>query len=212
MLLSPTSSDNITEVYVAKNNKNIRLYTRAISEVAKMQKVGFINVFDSTNKAMGSTGNDLTFNGCHLNDAGYRLFGNLVFNAAFDQPTPVINEEIRAAVLEKNKQFFHRYRPVNTFYYTGGRNRSYGYLDFLPAMRNFDIMTANRDQRIWDIAAGKQVPAKIDDSNVPPLPATKQSRGANRLLSPEAELGEFEVDPRFDVTLFAAETDFPELA
>ena len=212
VLLSPIASENITEVDAAKNNKNIRLYTRAISEVAKMQKVGFINVFDSTNKAMGSTGNDLTFNGCHLNDAGYRLFGNLVFNAAFDQPTPVINEEIRAAVLEKNKQFFRRYRPVNTFYYTGGRNRSYRYLDFLPAMRNFDMMTANRDQRIWDIAAGKQVPAKIDDSNVPPLPATKQSRGANRLLSPEAELGEFEVDPRFDVTLFASETDFPELA
>ena len=212
VLLSPIASENITEIDAAKNNKNIRLYTRAISEVAKMHKVGFINVFDSTNKAMGSIGNDLTFNGCHLNDAGYRLFGNLVFNAAFDQPTSVINEEIRAAVLEKNKQFFFRYRPVNTFYYTGGRNRNYGYLDFLPAMRNFDIMTANRDQRIWNIAAGKQVPAKIDDSNVPPLPATKQSRGANRLLSPEAELGEFEVDPRFDVTLFASETDFPELA
>ncbi|GIT38405.1 MAG: hypothetical protein Ct9H300mP7_3260 [Verrucomicrobiota bacterium] len=43
---------------------------------------------------------------------------------------PVLNEEVRAAVLEKNKQFFRRFRPVNTFYYTGGRNRSYGYLDF----------------------------------------------------------------------------------
>ena len=212
VLLSPIASENITGVDAAKNNKNIRLYTHAMSEVAKAQQVGFINIFDATNKAMRPTGIDLTFNGCHLNDAGYRLFGRLVFDAAFDKPAPVVNEEIRAGVLEKNKQFFRRFRPVNTFYYTGGRNRSYGYLDFLPAMRNFDIMTANRDQRIWDIAAGKQVSAKIDDSNVPPLPATKQSRGANRLLSPEAELGEFEVDPRFNVTLFASETDFPELA
>ena len=77
-----------------------------------------------------------------------------------------MDEAVRAAVIEKNKQFFRRYRPVNTFYYTGGRNRSYGYLDFLPAMRNFDIMVQNRDRRIWDLAQGKAVPAKIDDSNV----------------------------------------------
>ncbi|MBC8243682.1 MAG: HEAT repeat domain-containing protein [Verrucomicrobia bacterium] len=212
VLLSPIANENITGVDAAKNNKNIRLYTRAIRNVAKAQKVGFINVFAATKKAMESPKSDLTFNGCHLNDAGYQLFAKSVFDSAFDQKTPIVNEEIRAVVLEKNKQFFRRFRPVNTFYYTGGRNRSYGYLDFLPAMRNFDIMTANRDQRIWDIAEGKQVPAKINDSNVPPLPSTKQSRGANRLLTPENELGEFEVDPRFEVNLFASETDFPDLA
>ena len=64
-------------------------------------------------------------------------------------------------------------------------------------------MTANRDMRIWDIAAGKQVRITIDDSNVPSLPKTTQSRGANRLLSPRDELKEFEIDPRFDVNLFA---------
>ena len=212
VLLSPIANENITGVDAAKNNKNIRLYTHAMRDVAAAQKVGFIDIFSATKKAMQSPKSDLTFNGCHLNDAGYQLFARSVFDAAFDQKTPIINEEIRAVVLEKNKQFFRRFRPVNTFYYTGGRNRSYGYLDFLPAMQNFDIMTANRDRRIWDIAAGKQVPAKIDDSNVPPLPTTKQSRGANRLLSPEEELGEFEVDPRFEVTLFASEKDFPELA
>ena len=212
VLISPVANENIPGVAAAENNKNIRLYTRAMRNVAKAQKVGFIDVFGTTKKAMRSPKSHLTFNGCHLNDAGYQLFAKLVFDAAFDQETPVFNEEIRTTVLEKNKQFFRRFRPVNTFYYTGNRNRSYGYLDFLPAMRNFDIMTSNRDQRIWDIAAGKQVPVKIDDSNVPPLPATKQSRGANRLLSPEAELNEFEIDPRFDVNLFASEKDFPELA
>jgi plastocyanin len=79
-------------------------------------------------------------------------------------------------------------------------------------MRNFDIMTANRDERIWNIAAGKQVPLTIDDSNVPSLPRTTQSRGANRLLSPEDELKEFEIDPRFEVSVFASENEFPELA
>ena len=110
------------------------------------------------------------------------------------------------------KQFFYRYRPLNTFYYTGGRNRSYGYLDFLPAMRNFDIMVQNRDRRIWDLAQGKAVPAKIDDSNVPPLPTTAASRGANKWMSPADELKAFKVDPRFEVNLFASEEEFPEIA
>ena len=101
---------------------------------------------------------------------------------------------------------------IRDSYYTGGRNRSYGYLDFLPAMRNFDIMVANRDKRIWDLAQGKKVPKEIDDSNVPPLPQTTQSRGANRWMSPEDEKKAFKGDPRCEVNLFAGEVEFPELA
>ena len=115
-------------------------------------------------------------------------------------------------MVEKNRQHFFRYRPLNTFYYTGGRNRSYGYLDFLPAMRNFDIMTANRDKRIHALAQGKKVPVKIDDSNVPEMPKTKQSRGANKWMSAKDERSAFKVDPRFEVTLFAGEEQFPDLA
>jgi len=212
ILLSPIANENIKGVNAADNNANIKLYSDVMRDIAEKQKVGFVDLFSVTEKEMRSQDHDLTFNGCHLNDFGYRLFAETVFNQVFGYKPPVINEELRAAVLEKNKQFFRRFRPVNTFYYTGGRNRSYGYLDFLPAMRNFDMMTANRDERIWNIAAEKQVPLTIDDSNVPPLPMTKQSRGANRLLSPEDELKEFEIDSRFEVSLFASENEFPDLA
>ena len=212
VMLSPIANENIKGVNAAVNNSNLKIYSDVMRDIADSQKVGFVDLFSITEKAMRSQSYDLTFNGCHLNDAGYRLFANTVFHQVFGYKPPVINEELRAAVLEKNRQFFRRFRPVNTFYYTGGRNRSYGYLDFLPAMRNFDIMTANRDERIWNIAAGKQVPLTIDDSNVPPLPTTTQSRGANRLLSPEDELKEFEIDPRFEVSLFASEKEFPDLA
>ncbi|MDP7293108.1 MAG: GDSL-type esterase/lipase family protein [Verrucomicrobiota bacterium] len=212
VLLSPIANENIEGVHAAVNNANLRLYTEAMRDIAAKQQVGFVDLFSPTEKVMAAPEHDLTFNGCHLNDDGYRLFADTVFKAVFGIEPPVVDEEIRAAVLEKNKQFFRRFRPVNTFYYTGGRNRSYGYLDFLPAMRNFDLMSANRDQRIRDLARGKQVTTAIDDSNVRPLPPTTQSRGANRLLSPKDELGEFEVDPRFEVNLFASETDFPDLA
>ena len=92
----------------------------------------------------------------HLEDAGYAIFARRLFEATFVAPAPKANAELRAAIVDKDRQFFRRYRPLNTFYYTGGRNETYGYLDFLPAMRNFDLMVANRDQRIWEIAGGER--------------------------------------------------------
>ena len=213
VLVSPIANENVKGVAAAdRNNKNIAAYTKVMREVAAAQGVGFADVFTATESAMASGGTDLTINGCHLNEAGYKVFAETLFAQTFGGKAPTVNEPVRAAVIEKNKQFFRRYRPVNTFYYTGGRNRSYGYLDFLPAMRNFDIMVQNRDRRIWDLAQGKAVPAKIDDSNVPPLPTTAASRGANKWMSPADELKAFKIDPRFEVNLFASEEEFPEIA
>ena len=111
------------------------------------------------------------------------MFASALFHQVFGVEPPTVNQSIREIIVDKKRQFFRRFRPLNTFYYTGSRNKSYGYLDFLPAMRNFDMLVANRDRRIWDLAQGRDVFAQIDDSNVPPLPQTKQSRGANRWMS-----------------------------
>ncbi len=74
------------------------------------------------------------------------------------------------------------------------------------------MMVANRDQRIWALASGKQVPLRVDDTNVPPLPKAPESRGANEWLPAEKELAAFKIDPRFEVNLFAGEEQFPEIA
>ena len=213
VLLSPIANEKIQGVDAAAlNNANLEAYANIMRRVAGELEVGFIDVFQGTLAAMKSPGSDLTINGSHLNDAGYQLFSKLVYRGLFQQDAPSVSEELRQVVKDKNRQFFRRYRPLNTFYYTGGRSKSYGYLDFLPAMRNFEIMTANRDSRIWDLATGKNVSGPIDDSNLPIMPDTKQSRGANQWMSAEDELKSFEVDPRFEVNLFAGEEEFPDLA
>ena len=79
-------------------------------------------------------------------------------------------------------------------------------------MRNFDLMTANRDRQIYRLAQSKNPSPIIDDSNVPPLPITKESRGANKWMSAEDELTAFKIDPRFEVSLFASEEQFPDIA
>ena len=213
VLLSPIANENVTHVAAADmNNANLKKYTDVIREVAAEQEVGFADVFQATRLAMSDPLSDMTFNGIHLVEEGYRLFADTLFEGVFSESAPEVNEKLRQAVIEKNRQFFRRYRPLNTFYYTGSRNKRYGYLDFLPAMRNFEIMVANRDQRIWDLARGKEVSDTIDDSNVPPLPKGSEQRGVNRWVTAEEELKAFTIDPRFEVNLFAGEEEFPDIA
>ncbi len=213
VLVSPIANENVKGVAAAdRNNAAIKMYFEVMREVAREQQVGFADVFADTHRAMLSPGGDLTIDGAHLTKEGDRLFSAALFQQVFGEQPPELSDALCEAVVAKNREFFRRFRPLNTFYYTGGRNKTYGYLDFLPAMRNFDLMVANRDRRIWDIAQGKRVSPRIDDSNVPPLPQSLQSRGANEWMSAENERQAFNVDPRFDVNLFAGEEQFPDLA
>jgi putative heme-binding domain-containing protein len=213
VLLSPIANESIEGVNAAElNNGNIEAYTKVMEQVASAEKVGFVDLFAPTLQQMQPQSTQLTINGSHLTSAGYDLFAKSLIRDLVGTEPPPLNEEIRKVVVDKNRQFFRRYRPLNTFYYTGGRNKAYGYLDFLPAMKNFEMLVANRDQRIWDLAQGKEVATIIDDTNLPHMPNTSQSRGANEWMSAADELKAFDVDPRFEVNLFAGEEEFPDIA
>ncbi|MEO2012741.1 MAG: PVC-type heme-binding CxxCH protein, partial [Fuerstiella sp.] len=213
VLVSPTACENIAGVAAGSlNNNSVKSYVEVMRDVAAEEGVGFANVFDDTLRAMSPVQVDLTLNGVHLLESGYEVFARSLYRHTFGEDASAINEDLRANVIDKNRQYFRRYRPLNTFYYTGGRNKTYGYLDFLPAMKNFEIMTANRDSRSWELADGKSTSVKVDDSNLPTLPDTKESRGANNWMSAADELKAFEIDPRFEVNLFAGEEEFPDIA
>lgn len=213
VLVSPTANENIGGVpAAAHNNKNIQLYVDAIRDVAAAEQVAFADVFQDTLQAFRPAETDFTLNGVHLLEAGYEVFARSLYRAVFSEDASAINEQLRQTVIDKNRQYFRRYRPLNTFYYTGGRNKAYGYLDFLPAMKNFDILTSNRDKAAWKAASEPARETRIDDSNLPPLPETKESRGANRWITAAEELKEFKIDPRFEVNLFAGEEEFPDIA
>ncbi|MSU47761.1 MAG: hypothetical protein EXS37_01465 [Opitutus sp.] len=214
VLVSPIASENVPGVPAANlNNARLAAYTRAMEAVATEQKIGFVNVFDATKAALDDPATQLTSNGVHLESAGYAMLAKRLFEGAFVAPPPAVSAELVASIADKNRQFFRRYRPLNTYYYTGDRNATYGYLDFLPAMRGFDVMLANRDERIWGLARGKALAGKpIDDTNVPAMPPVDASKGANEWMTPANERAAFKVDPRFDVTLFASEEQFPDLA
>ncbi len=213
VLVSPIANENVPGIPAADlNNARLADYTRAMAAVAAEQRVGFVDAFAATRAALADPATQLTTNGIHLGDAGYAHLARALYEAVFVSPAPRVAPELLAAVADKNRQFFRRYRPLNTYYYTGERNVTYGYLDFLPAMAGFDTMLANRDARIHALARGEKVPAAIDDTNVAPMPPVDDSKAANEWMKPAAELAAFKVDPRFEVNLFASEEQFPDLA
>lgn len=213
VLLSPIANENIKGVPAADmNNENIKRYARIVQQVAEQQEVAYVDVFESTLQALEDPDSDLTFNGIHLKKEGYQLLAGSIYRTLFQEDAPTPDETLRAAVVEKDRQYFYRFRPLNSFYYTGDRNKTYGYVDFLPAMRNFDIMVENRTKRIWATARHDSVQNTINDSNVPEMPQVWESRGANKWMTAEDELKAFKIDPRFEVNLFAGEEQFPDVA
>lgn len=208
VLISPVAMENAS----VEVRESLEAYSAAMAEVAAAEGVAFVDGFKPTLAATTNAPKRLSDNGVHLNEAGYRLFSQEVFQTVFEVSPPDVNEDLRAVVIDMNRQYFRRYRPLNTFYYTGDRNKDYGYLDFLPAMRNFEMMATNREARIRALARGEKVEGPVDDSNLPPLDAVAEGKGANEWLSPADELAAFRIDPRFEVNLFASEEQFPEIA
>ncbi|MBI5772538.1 MAG: HEAT repeat domain-containing protein [Verrucomicrobia bacterium] len=160
----------------------------------------------------GETPAPLTDNGVRLNDAGYRVFAEELFRGLVGETAPTVSGQLKAAVEERNKQFLITYRPLNGFYITGGRKEPYGVVNFPGEIEKSTQMTANRDRRAWDIALGRPVPPQVDDSNTRPLEKITGDRPINEWLKAGDEVKQFNIDPRFNVNLFASEDQFPDLA
>jgi plastocyanin len=201
VLVSPTAAEKPHEHL----NAQIKLYTDAMKKVAAVENVAFADVFtDLTPK---------TTNGVHLNTVGYAAFSERLYNQLTQETPPKLNEAVRAAVVEKEDKFFQHYRPLNYYYIKGGRMEPYGVINFPGELKKLLQMTETRDETIWQtVNPVNQVnPVPPDDSRTDPLPVITGDRPINEWVSPADELKAFKIDPRFEVSLFASEEDFPEL-
>lgn len=216
VLISPTAVEDLGPPLLPAKPTNERLaaYTESMKKIAAAEGVSFVDVFASTHEAFGkktTTAEPRTINTIHLTDTGYTLFAESLFNGLFSETPPQVKPEVRAAVEEKEMQWFYHYRPLNYFYIKGGRMEPYGVVNFPGELKKLGQMTDNRDVRIHAIAQGKPVPDRIDDSRTEPLPEIVGDRPINTWHSPADELKAFTIDPRFEVNCFASEEDFPDL-
>ena len=227
----------------AANNRRLELYTRAMADVAKAHGVPFVDLFGASTRLYASVNAPLTVQGVHLNSEGNRRIAEFIERDLFgDAPAhdPSYLERLRQAVVDKDFYWFNRYRTTDGYATYGER----AFLTFIRGNRRnvdadqaakagkdallpsnyevlqrelsmLDVMTGNRDRRIWAVAAGSD--RQVDDSDTPPridaltnLPGSGPN-GAHVFLDGAEAVGKMTVGKGLKVDLFASEKEFPEL-
>lgn len=231
VLVSPAAFEPTGEPFQPngkQENANLKLYADATQAVAAKRKLAFIDLYTPTLSAFGEKpGAQYTVNGCHLNEAGDKLAAEALCVPLFPEgdkagvADTAKFEKVRAAV--NDKSFVHQqdYRMVNGWYVYGGR-RTFDTETFPREYAKLRAMAAVRDRYVWDIAQGKEVAAKPDDSGtgelyVPPTrfgqPGQKYSEADQlRYLSPDEFVKSCKVPDGLEIRPFADESKFPELA
>ncbi|MCH7228361.1 PVC-type heme-binding CxxCH protein [Haloferula sp. A504] len=211
------------------NNVNLALYTGAIKQVAGEKGVAFVDLFSASQSLYAKADSPITLNGVHLLPEGNRQLGEVIASAITGKQvksTPAI-EPLRQAVLDKNWHWHNRYRATDGNDIWGGRSG----LKFVNGQTNrevlehelkmLDVMTANRDRKIWATAQGRD--HQVDDSNVPaPIEVISNVGGGSKssnpgkegnedYLSGEEAIAKMHIPKGFEVNLFADEKRFPQM-
>ena len=211
-------------------NTNLAIYTEATRQAATEAKATFVDLYGPTSQRFAEGKKQLTHNGIHLNDAGYRELADIISTSLLNKPTlPQSNlETTYDAVTKKNWTWHNRYHATDGNDVWGSRST----LTFVDGQSNadvlrnelvmLDVMTANRDGVIW--AAAKGQATTIDDSNVPPpvkvisnvgggsKSSSADKEGSITYLSPEESVAQISVPEGFELNVFASEEMFEDFA
>ncbi|MEX2112912.1 MAG: PVC-type heme-binding CxxCH protein [Pirellulales bacterium] len=229
VLFSPIAHENLHDRNLpdgTANNEQIALYTAAMRDVAVANQVFFVDLFAPSRLLYERSDPPLTINGIHLNSHGDRLVAQAIDAALFGERRGLPNEpteleKLRQAVVDKDFVWFEKYRTTDGYSIFGGRAD----LKFVKNQTNrevmqrelevLDVMTANRDQRIWAVAQNSDL--AVDDANTPPFVEVVTNKpgplpgGKYEFLSGEESIARMTLGKNMKVNLVADESMFPEL-
>ncbi|HYT91642.1 MAG TPA: GDSL-type esterase/lipase family protein, partial [Gemmataceae bacterium] len=138
-------------------------------------------------------------------------------------------ERPRQAIIERDRQFFYRWRPTNTEYVYGRRAEPFGVVNFPGEMKQLDDIIRRLDARILElnkapkITSVKLVPGEGKITELAPvvnrvlsiaeLYGQEQGKIGGKIvptaLDPEEARKRFKLAPGYEINLFASEKDFP---
>ena len=228
------------------NNERLALYTRAMADVAAARGIRFVDLFTPTRQAYLDAKSPLTSNGVHLNAEGNRRIAEIIDRDLFGPPpasSAAFLARLRQAVVDRNTLWFDRYRVTDGYSTYGerafltfikgnprdvSRNQVTRQEDVLPTnyevlereLSVLDIMTANRDRRIWAVARGVTPPAatlKVDDTDTPSFINAGTNEpgpgpdGAHVFLPGDEATEKMTLAKGIKAELFASEREFPDL-
>ncbi|QDV23518.1 PVC-type heme-binding CxxCH protein [Aureliella helgolandensis] len=211
------------------HNLQLEAYTQATRVAAEQAGVGFVDLFHPSLELFRASNQPLTINGIHLTEEGNRQLAEVIATELVGEQVTasMAMEALRSAVLDKDNHWNNRYRARDGNDVWGGRST----LTFANDQSNatvlqhelsmLDVMTLNRDARVWAAANGQEW--VVDDSNVPPpvevvsnvgggsKSSSAMKEGTLNYISGEEGIQHMAVAKGFEVSLFADESQFPEL-
>lgn len=212
-----------------KENANLKLYTDAMAEFAKAEKLPFVDLFSKTPQEPSRDSQDKgivfrhTINGVHLHLVGDAIVAKLLDQELFgSRATPSIDwgalKSLREAAIDLQWHHQQDYRMVNGWYVYGSRSKPLDVETFPAEYAKIRKMCAKRDEVIWAIAQGKTPPVPDDVNPVLAIPPTAFGTKPYsepkdlRILTPDEALAAMTVPEGYEIQTFASEQDFPELA
>ncbi len=212
IVLSPIATEDLKHPHypdTVKRNAETGAYVDAMREVTSRQEVRFVDLFAPSLAAYANQEIPLTFNGIHLNDAGYGVMANhlvqeLLGPEAYAQVDQARAAVVARAVTRKAEYVASVVRPVNTVLYFGVRGRAHEYNAEIP---RFHELIARSDARIHAMLQDASI--QFDPNPLTLSPLVK--RDPAELPSPDEMLKSFRVADGYEVNLFASEQQFPEL-
>ncbi len=233
VLFSPIAHEDTHNVNVPDgkaHNAQLEAYTKATAAAAKEAGVAFVDLYHPSLELFKAAKEPLTINGVHLSIEGDRQIAEVIAKALLGKQVSASPsmEPLREAVMDKSLQWYNRYHASDGNDVWGSRST----LSFTDGQTNavvlqhelsmLDVMTANRDERVWARITGGD--KKIDDSNVPkPVPvisnvgggsksSSAQKEGTLKYIGGEEAIKHMAVKKGFEVHLFADESRFPQMA
>ena len=226
VFFTPIGHENLKSPHLpdgAENNANLQAYSAAMQEVCKEKEVPCFDLFNLSGRLYQTTKEPLTMNGVHLLDAGNKTLAQQLIPLMFPGRTAPADDaiaELRQSVLDKNYYWFSRYRVVDGYNVFGGRSKLEWFgqsnADVMKReMEIFDVMTANRDKKVWATARGEAY--TVQDDNLPEEMVVKPNKvgplenGAFPYLGGEEAIDKMTLYSGTKVNLFASEEQFPRL-
>jgi len=139
-------------------NAALALYCEAIRAVAVAQRAGLVDLFSEPTGPTAS-GSARTENGIHLSDAGYAAAAEAFVRAAgrnLPADFTAMSTGLRKLVVEKNRLFFHRWRPANETYIFLFRSHEQG--NNAVEIPQFDPLVAAAEERVRAVTRGGTQP------------------------------------------------------
>lgn len=153
VMISPTAHEQLPAPFPDPRERNamLELYTGEMATFAESNGLAFVDLFHPTLNLMAEhPDTQFTINGIHFTNEGYAIVTD-VLAAKLGLKVPKVDtstEPLRQLVVEKNKQFFFRWRPINGEYVYGRRKEPFGIVSYPPEMAELDRLTNELDGKI----------------------------------------------------------------